>query len=116
MNLLWNLGTVLILLFHSSTQFRVGRKSSCVIDEDKTVTLNNFKYNCQPMELLKIFSNLSAGRFPPNGFLNGTILLRGLESQNIWNGKRISFRSGVRPDDRGALSNRILNSYDMFNA
>lgn len=74
------------------------------------------KYNCNPKQLKGIFSNLTAGTFPPNGNLKGTILLAGLQNQNIWNGKKIRSGGGIRPNDRGTLTNLIAKQYELFNA
>lgn len=74
------------------------------------------KYNCNKLQLGKIFSSLPAGQFPPNGKLKGSILVNGLQNQRIWNGKKIKYTGGTAPNDRGTLTNILLERYKMFDA
>lgn len=43
-------------------------------------------------------------------------MLNGLQDQNIWNGKKIKYRGGNAPHDRGTLTNIIFSRYEMFDA
>lgn len=78
--------------------------------------MHNLKYNCNKKQLKSIFSNLTAGRFPPNGQLRGSILVNGLQDQNIWNGKNVKHRGGNPPHDRGTLTNVFFRRFEAFNA
>lgn len=93
---------------------RNGRQ--CEIDQNRSITVHNLKYNCNVKQLRRIFSNLSAGPFPPNGKLKGSILVDGLQNQNIWNGKKIKYHGGIRPHDHGTLTNILFRTYQMFDA
>lgn len=97
-------------------QYLVRKERSCAIDGNKSITARNLKYYCNTKQLKRIFSNLTAGTFPPNGQLKGSILLDGLQDQNIWNGKNMKRRGGNVPHDRGTLTNMIFSKSEMFDA
>lgn len=47
----------------------------CEIDPyDKSITVHNLRNNCNSRQLLSIFTNLTAGPFPPEGSLKGYVL------------------------------------------
>lgn len=86
----------------------------CVIDKNKSITVRNLKYNCNEKQLGRLFSNLTAGAFPPNGkLLRGAVLVDGLQNQNIWNGKKIRYGAS---NDRGTLTNTLFGRFEKFRA
>jgi len=88
------------------------RKLSCAIDiYNKDITIHNLRFNCNNNELRNIFSNLTPGLFPTNGFWKGHII--GV-TQNIWNGKNISYVSGTLPNDYGIVTNTWFGSLKIF--
>ncbi|XP_037043424.1 uncharacterized protein LOC119079542 [Bradysia coprophila] len=116
MNRFWNWFTILLVV-HYTTSIQFYNEYPCEIDAIQSKTVYNLKYNCNRKQLRKIFSHLSAGAFPPNGKLEGTILMNGLRNQSMWNGKKIKYVGGVAPHDHGTLVNVLFNNrYEMFRA
>lgn len=76
--------------------------------------------NCNSEELLNIFTNLSAGPFPPEGALKGYVLeCFGRPCHwidNIWDGKNIVYLGGTPPNDHGTANNNFFGRIVKFDA
>lgn len=76
--------------------------------------------NCDSRELLHIFTNLTAGPFPPEGSLKGYLLeCFGRPCgwiDNIWDGKNVVYLGGSAPNDHGRANNNFFNRIVKFEA
>lgn len=88
-------------------------KNPCEIDpHNKSITVHNFRKNCNNTELRLIFTNLKAGTFP-NGKYKGYVIQQDKVFDN-WNGKTITYLGGHPPNDYGAVYNIVYNTYARF--
>lgn len=71
--------------------------------------------NCNIRQLQRIFSNLKAGPFPPNGKFK-CYVLQGEILEKIWYGKTITYLGGYPPNDYGSVINTMYNNIDFFKA
>lgn len=71
--------------------------------------------NCNTKQLQRIFTNLKAGTFPPNGKLKGYVLQREV-LEKLWYGKTITYMGGKPPNDHGLVINTMYNKIDFFRA